>query len=196
MDQPHDAKTTEADSGTVVAQISRHSVAFLRATASTALLIIYVAWTLAVTSQILIHSGGGGTPYLGALIGLAFLVSLLGFGYLCTGRDKNGNFMAPSVMVVLIFISYGLLAAVILVLGLSLALETSSTVGQVAMWAGILSPILSVALSMLLAGIVRTRLVWEPESKRLKTAKYWLYLSPPSLFLICQVLYIVGRLAG
>ncbi|WP_269936528.1 hypothetical protein [Arthrobacter sp. HY1533] len=196
MDQPHDAMTTEADRGTVVAQISRHSIALLRATASTALLIIYVVWTLAVSSQILIHSGGGATPYLGALIGLAFLMSLPGFGYLCTVRDKNGNFAAPSVMVVLIFISYGLLAGVILVLGLSLALETSSTVGQVAMWAGILSPILSVALSMPLAGIVRTRLVWEPESTRLKTAKYWLYLSPPSLFLICQALYAVGHLVG
>ncbi|AIY00206.1 hypothetical protein ART_0607 [Arthrobacter sp. PAMC 25486] len=127
---------------------------------------------------------------------MAFSVSLPGFGYLCTVRDKNGNFMAPTVMVVLIFISYGLLAGVVLVLGLYLAIETSSTMGNVAMWVGILSPILSVALSMLLAGIVRTRLVWEPGSKRLKTAKYWLYLSPPSLFLICHVLYIVGRLVG
>lgn len=196
MDQRPAVKITEADSGTVAAQISRHSIGLLRGTVFTALLIIYVAWTLAVSSQILIHSGGGGTPYLGALIGLAFSVSLLGFGYLCTVRDKHGNFMAPSVMVVLIFISYGLLAGVILVLGLSWAIGTSSTVGEVAMWVGILSPILSVALSMLLAGIVRTRLVWEPKSTRLKTAKYWLYLSPPSLFLNCQVLYIVGGLVG
>lgn len=196
MDQPHDVKISEADSGTVAAQISRHSIGLLRGTAFTTLLIIYVAWTLAVSSQILIHSGGGATPYLGAIIGLAFLISLLGFGYLCTVRDKNGNFMAPTVMVVLIFISYGLLAGVILVLGLSFAIGTSSTVGDVSMWVGILSPILSVALSMLLSGIVRTRMVWEPESKRLKTAKYWLYLSPPSIFLICQVLYIVGRLVG
>jgi hypothetical protein len=196
MDQPHDVKITGADSGTVAAQISRHSIGLLRGTVFTALLIIYVAWTLAVSSQILIHSGGSATPYLGALIGLAFLISLPGFGYLCTVRDKNGNFMAPTVMVVLIFISYGLLAGVILVLGLSLAIGTTSTVGEAAMWVGILSPILSVALTMLLAGIVRTRLVWEPESTRLKTAKYWLYLSPPSLFLICQVLYIVGRLVG
>lgn len=194
MDEPHDVKIAEADRGTVTAQISRHSIGLLRGTSFTALLIIYVAWTLAVAFQSSVQFSGSVAPYLGALIGLAFLISLPGFGYLCTVRDKNGNFMAPTVMVVLIFISYGLLAGAILLLGLAFAIGTTSTVGEIAMWVGILSPILSVALSMLLAGIVRTRLVWEPESKRLKTAKYWLYLSPPSLFLICQVLYIVGLL--
>ncbi|MEV8184044.1 hypothetical protein [Specibacter sp. NPDC078692] len=196
MDQPHDVKITEADRGTVTAQISRHSIGLLRGTTSTALLIIYIAWTLAVAFQNSVQFSGSMTSYLGALIGLAFLISLPGFGYLCTVRDKNGNFTAPTVMVVLIFISYGLLTGVILVLGLAFAIGTTSTVGEVVMWVGILSPILSVALSMLLAGIVRTRLVWEPESKRLKTAKNWLYLSPPSLFLICQAVYIVGRLVG
>lgn len=194
MDQPRDVKITEADRGTVAVQISHHSIGLLRGTAFTALLIIYVAWTLAVAFQSSVLFSGFVAPYLGALIGLAFLVSLPGFGYLCTVRDKNGNFMAPTVMVVLIFISYGLLAGVILVLGLSLAIGRSSTVGEVAMWVGILSPILSVALSMLLAGIARIRVVWEPEPKRVKAAKYWFYLSPPSLFLICQVLYIVGGL--
>ncbi|MGP9503936.1 hypothetical protein ACT3TS_17190, partial [Specibacter sp. AOP5-B1-6] len=132
----------------------------------------------------------------GVLIGLAFLVSLPGLGYLCTARDKRGNFFAPSVMVVLIFLSYGLLTGYILFLGLAIVSGATSVVWMVSTWMSILSPILAVALSMLLAGIVRTKVVWEPESRRLKATKYWLYFSPPSFFLICQVLHFVGRLVG
>lgn len=196
MDEPHDVKIAEAARGTVAARIARHGVGLLRGIAFTALLIIYVAWTLAVAVQILFGSGGVVAPFHGALIGLVFLVSLPGLGYLCIARDKGGNFMAPSVMVVLIFLSYGLLAGYILFLGLAFVSEATSMVREVSMWVGILSPILSVALSMLLSGIVRSKMVWEPESKRLMATKYWLYLSPPSFFLICQGLYLVGRRVG
>lgn len=196
MDQPHDVKTAEEALGTVAARIARHGVGLLRGITFTALLIIYVVWTLAVAVQIVVESGGPVVTFKGALIGLAFLVSLPGLGYLCTARDKGGNFMTPSVMVVLLFLSYGLLTGYILFLGLAFVSGATSVVWMVSTWVGVLSPILAVALTMLLAGIVRTKMVWEPESKRLKATKYWLYLSPPAFFLICQVLYIVGSLVG
>lgn len=189
-------KIAEANRGTVAARIARHGVGLLRGITFTALLIIYVVWTLAVAVQIVVEAGGPVVTFKGALIGVAFLVSLPGLGYLCTAQDKGRNFLAPSVMVVLLFLSYGLLAGYVLFLGLAFASEATSVVREVSMWVGILSPILAVALTMLLAGIARTKVVWEPESKRLKATKYWLYLSPPSFFLICQILYIVGRLVG
>lgn len=99
-------------------------------------------------------------------------------------------------MVALIFISYGLLAGYILFAGLAFMASANWTARDMSMWVGILSPILTVALSMLLAGIARTKVVWEPEPQRVKAAKYWIYLFPPLFFLICQAVYIVGGRVG
>ncbi|WP_218711650.1 hypothetical protein [Arthrobacter sp. BF1] len=196
MDQPHDVKITEATRDTAIAGLIRYAMGLLRSTAFTCLLIVYVIWTLAVATQILFQPDGDVPPLQGFLFGLAFLISLPGLGYLCLARDKGGNFMAPSVMVALIFTSYGLLAGYILFAGLAFMNWANWMVRDVSMWVGILSPILTVALSMLLAGIARIRVVWEPEPKRFKAAKYWFYLSPPLFFLICQTVYIVGCLVG
>lgn len=196
MDESNDVRVAEPARDTVIVGLARYAMGLLRSTAFTCLLIGYVIWTLAVATQVLFQPDGVVPPLQGFLFGLAFLISLPGLGYLCLARDQGGNFMAPTVMVALIFISYGLLAGYILFAGLAFMAWANWIVRDVSMWVGILSPILTVALSMLLAGIARTRVVWEPEPKRVKAAKYWFYLSPPLFFLICQAVYIVGGLLG
>lgn len=195
MNEPLDVMIVEAARGTVAVQIARYGVGLLRGITFTALLIIYVVWVLTISAQFWVGPGTDIGVFTSALVGLAFLISLPALGHLCTVQDKGGNFAAPSAMVVLLFISYGLLTGYILLWGLAFA-GTATTLSMVAQGVGTLSPLLAVALTMLLAGIARSSLVWELEPKRLKATKYWLYFAPPSFFLICQVLHIVGRLAG
>ncbi|MHA7269202.1 hypothetical protein [Arthrobacter sp. HLT1-20] len=165
-----------------------------RASAANVSECLYVIWTLPVSAQILFQPSGAVPPFLGAL-----QASLPGLSFLRTTRDSGRELLRPTVMVVLIFVSCGLLAGFILCVGMAFMAfmaEAAPMVRDVSMWVGISSPILAVALSMLLAGIVRTKEAGEPESRRLKATKDWLYLSPTAFFLICQALFIVGSPVG
>ena len=166
----------------------------LRGVTFTALLTTYVVGVLAISFNIMAGPSLGVGAFTSVLIGVPLLVSLPVLAYLCTVRDKGGNFVAPSVMVVLLFLSYGLLTGYVLILGLASA-SAEATLRTVAQGIGVISPILAVALTMLLAGMARTTMVWTPASKRLKAVRTWLYLAPASFFLICQALLVVGRLA-
>lgn len=190
-----DVMAAEPARGMAAARMAGHGMGFLRGTIFTALLVIYVVWTLAVSVLIMAESGGLAVTLNSALLGLAFLVSLPALGYVSTVQDRHKKFMAPTVMVVALFVSCGLGVGFMVLLGLGLA-STASSVWEVAQGVGVLSPILAAALAMLLGGLARTAMVWEQEPKRLRAAKNRLYFAPPALFLICQALYVVGRLAG
>lgn len=95
MDESNDVKGAEPALDPVIASLARDAMGLLRSTAFTCLLIVYVIWTLAVATHILFQPNGVVPPLQGFLVGLVFLMSLPGLGYLCLARDKGGNFMAP-----------------------------------------------------------------------------------------------------
>ncbi|WP_449372725.1 hypothetical protein [Arthrobacter psychrolactophilus] len=177
----------------LASQIVRYGVGTLRAITFMVLLIVYLVWVWSITGQTLGGSFRGPEAFSGLWLTAAFLVSLSAFSYLCTAQDKTGNFVGQSVVVTLLFLSYGVASGFVLLLGLAFSVDAASF-HEGAVLGGTLSPLLTVGVAMILATVVRLAMVWEPAPTRLKAAKRWLFLAPPILFLLSQVLPFLTRL--
>ena len=154
------------------------------------LFVIYAVWVLVISGQVPGDIGGNPVSPRGVLLGLIFLVSLAGLAYLFTCRDRNGIFAAPTVAVTLLILSYGMVAGYILFWVIGLASEAGSFPAAVRGIAPMV-PLLTVTLTLLLCVVARTT-----TGRRHKAAKNWLYLAPPSFFLVCTSLGVLGRLAS
>lgn len=177
----------------LASQIVRYGVGTLRGLTFMVLLIIYLVWVWSMTGQTLGGSFRGAEAFSGLWPNVAFLVSLPVFSYLCTAQDKTGSFLGQSVVVTLLFLSYGVASGFALLLSLAISADGASLQEGAAL-GGTLSPLLTVGLAMILATVVRLAMVWEPAPRRLKAARRWLFLAPPILFLLSQVVPFLTRL--
>ncbi|PYI37185.1 hypothetical protein CVS30_16735 [Arthrobacter psychrolactophilus] len=146
-------KASDLTRTSLASQIIRYGVGTLRAITFMALLIIYLVWVWSTTGQTLGGSFRGTEAFSGLWGTVAFLVSLPAFSYLCTAQDKTGNFVGQSVVVTLLFLSYGVVSGFFLLLGLALSADVSS-LQEGAAFGGTFSPILTVGLAMVLANVV------------------------------------------
>lgn len=154
------------------------------------LFVIYAVWVLVISGQIPGDIGGSPVSPGGVLLGLVFLVSLAGLAYLFTCRDRNGVFAAATVAVTLLILSYAVAAGYVLLWVIGLASEAASFSATLRGIAPMV-PLLTLTLTLLLCVVARTT-----TERRHAVAKNWLYLAPPSFFLICTSLTVLERLAN